>query len=218
MAIAQVAVRASCSARIYGWRFAAASPIRSLWGNAVNFWATASAIRQFAAARIRQRGLDWLKTDHVYPRPRLGELLVELRALPMGEVEEAAMRLPNGVRLGEYLMELRMLSEEDLYRALSLQAGIPLGPPAASEVNRLATRVFPAATVRRWKVMPYRIEVGQLHAVTAEVPTPEMTRELAALSALELRFRLVRPGEFEALARKYLPYREAAPISANPPA
>jgi hypothetical protein len=31
-----------------------------------------------------------------------------------------------------------------------------------------------------------------------------MTRELAALSGLEIRFRLVRPRDFEELARPYL--------------
>jgi hypothetical protein len=140
----------------------------------------------------------------LYPRPRLGELLVRLRAVPMGEVEDAAVCLPKGVRLGEYLVQLRKVSEDSLYRALSLQAGIPLGRPARAEVHRLATRVFPAETVRRWKVMPYRVEPGRLLAVTVEVPSRAMARELAGLSTLEIRYRLVLPREFEELAREYL--------------
>lgn len=53
--------------------------------------------------------------------------------------------------------------------------------------------------------MPYRVAVGQLHVLTPDLPSEEMTRELAGLSGLEIRFRLVRPGEFDALAREYLP-------------
>lgn len=204
ISIVQVTIRAVASSRVYGWRFAALSPVRTLWGNLVNFAATAAALRQFAEARIRHRSLAWRKTDHVYPRPRLGELLVRLRAVPMGEVEDAALCLPKGVRLGEYLVQLRKVSEDSLYRALSLQAGIPLGRPALSEVDRLATRVFPVETVRRWKVMPYRVEPGGLLAVTAEIPSREMARELAGLSTLEIRYRLVLPGEFEDLTREYL--------------
>jgi len=64
-----------------------------------NFCATAAAIRQFAAARMRKRTLAWQKTEHVYPRPRLGELLVELRVLALGDVETAATRLPKNTRL-----------------------------------------------------------------------------------------------------------------------
>ena len=39
--------RPSCGARIYGWRFAAAVPIRMFWGNLVNFAATATALWEF---------------------------------------------------------------------------------------------------------------------------------------------------------------------------
>ena len=41
--------------------------------------------------------------------------------------------------------------------------------------------------------------------VTTEVPSEEMIRELKALTALEMRFRLVRPREFEQMADLYLP-------------
>ena len=56
--------------------------------------------------------MAWRKTDHVYPRPRLGELLVRMHCLPMNEVEMAAGNMPPGLRIGEYLMQLRKLSEE----------------------------------------------------------------------------------------------------------
>jgi hypothetical protein len=39
--------------------------------------------------------------------------------------------------------------------------------------------------------------MGQLHLVTTEVPSDEMVRELAGASALDLRFRLTPPHEFE---------------------
>ena len=73
-----------------------------------------------------------------------------------------------------------------------------------SELNRGATRVLPAGAARRWKVLPYRVSMGQLHLLTADVPTEEMTVELAKLSGLEIRFRLVLPREYEELAEQYL--------------
>ena len=204
-AIVQVAMRAWCSARIYGWRFAASAPLRAIWGNLVNFAATVAAIRQFAAARIERRSMAWRKTEHVYPRPRLGEVLVHTRSLAMSDVETAARNLPQGLRLGEFLVQLQKLSEENLYHALSLQSGIPAGPVAIREVDPRATRAFPAEAARRWKVLPYRVETGRLHVAMADVPSPELTRELAGLSALEIRYRLVRPAEFARLSREYLP-------------
>jgi adsorption protein B len=209
----QMGLRAFFSARVYGWRFAAAVPIRMMWGNVVNYAATYAALRQFAGARLHGHALAWRKTQHAYPahraaefgRPKVGEVLARLHALEPDVLAQALASQPEGVRLGEHLLHLRQLSEKDLYRALSIQAGLPLGAPAREEVNRLATRTLPATAMRRWRVMPYRVDLGQLHLATADVPSEEMTRDLASLSSLQLRFRLVQPREFEEMAESYWP-------------
>jgi adsorption protein B len=203
----QISLRMHCSSRIYGWRFASLSPLRAFWGNVVNFHATVKAIAQFTTAHWRRQTLRWQKTEHSFPvnplqaqgRQRLGELLVRMHCLNMEDVEVALRSLPSGSRLGEHLVELRKLTEETLYLALSSQAGIPLGAPDDREVNRMASRMIPAEMARRWRVQPYRVDMGQLHLVTTEVPSDEMVRELAAASALDLRFRLTLPREFDKL-------------------
>jgi adsorption protein B len=211
IALVQMGMRFQASARVYGWRFATGVPVRMLWGNLVNCAATAAALKQFSEAQWRRETLVWRKTEHVYPMPakvsraRLGEVLIRLRYLSTSEIEEALRSQPTGTRLGEYLLQLHMISENNLYQALSSQAGIPLGPPAKGEVNRLATRVIPAETARRWKVMPYRVDPEHLHMVTAEVPSEDLCQALAEHSALDIRFRLVKPREFDEMAREYLP-------------
>jgi adsorption protein B len=222
ISLLQVLVRAYCCARIFGCRFAAAAPLRIFWGNVLNCAATVAAVRQFVAARMEHRRLDWNKTEHAYPahcppelgRPRLGEVLIRMNRVSTGQLAAALREVPEGLRLGEYLLQLQQISEEHLYQALSFQAGIPLGLPASAEVDRLATRTLPAATALRWKVMPFRVDAGQLHLVTADVPSDAMVRELNRLSELELRFHLIRPNEFQDLAREYL----SAPPSASHPA
>jgi adsorption protein B len=203
--LAQLGMRAWCAARIYGWRFASAVPLRATWGNLVNFVATFAALRQFAAARFKRHAMAWRKTDHVYPHARLGEVLVRMRVIAMQEVEAAAGRLPKGMRIGEYLVGLQKLSEENLYRALSLQSGIPAGSVSSREVDRGATRALPVEMARRCKVLPFCVQTGHLHVATIDVPTPELIRELAGLSALDICYRLVRPAEFAHLASQYLP-------------
>ena len=222
ISLLQVLVRAHCCARIYGCRFAAAVPLRIVWGNLLNCAATAAALNQFVVARIKHRSLAWHKTEHAYPghripevgRPRLGEVLIGMNRVSTAQLDAALREVPGGIRLGEYLMQLEQISGEHLYQALSFQAGIPLGLPDRAEVDRLATRVLPAATALRWKVMPFRVDAGQLHLVTADVPSDAMVRELNRLSDLELRFQLIRPNEFEDLAREYL----SAPPAASHPA
>jgi adsorption protein B len=220
ISLLQAVVRTYCSACIYGWRFAAASPLRIFWGNVLNCAATVAALRQFMGARVRHRTLAWHKTEHAYPahrtpeqgRPRLGEVLMGMNRVSTGELQAALSRVPDGLRLGEYLVRLHRLSEDNLYQALSSQLGIPWGLPCSAEVDRRATRALPAAVARRWKVMPYRVDAGQLHVVTADVPAEAMIRELNRLSELELRFHLIRPNQFDDLAREYLP----APLFSQP--
>jgi adsorption protein B len=206
----QLSVRVCCTSRIYGSAFAWAAPLRIFWGNMMNCTATVKALAQFLRARRNHSHVAWLKTDHLYPaqqlevaRPRLGEVLVRMRCVPMSVVEEALVSGRNGLRLGEYLVNTRKLSEQNLYQALSCQAGIPLGAPRQGEVNLRVTRLFPMQLARRWKVLPYRVEIGQLHVLTPNLPTEEMTRELAEICQLELRFHLTPPGQFEELTRKY---------------
>ncbi|MFZ0935832.1 MAG: glycosyltransferase family 2 protein, partial [Bryobacteraceae bacterium] len=210
LSLVHFSIRTVLSARVYGWRFAAGVLPRTFWGNLLNSAATISALRQFAAARLRGRALAWCKTDHKYPaystpgQVRLGEILVHMRAISLDELDAALGTCPPDMRLGEHLIELRKLKEEQLYQALSAQAGLDLGIPGNGEVTRAATRALPAATIRRFSVLPYRVDFGQLHLLTPEVPSPQMTQELAALCPLDLRFRLVRPKEFERLCEQYL--------------
>jgi adsorption protein B len=212
ISLVQACVRATFGARIYGWRFACGVPVRLCWGNLVNFCATVEALCQFTGARLRRRRLAWRKTEHVYPshhadaaRPRVGDILVHLRCLSMGDLKEAVMACPSNARLGEYLVQHHKIEQEYLYQALSIQTGLPLGVPAASELSLPATRLLPADAVRRWKVLPYRVSMGQLHLVTPEVPSEATITQVARFCALEPRFRLVEPSEFDRLASRYLP-------------
>jgi adsorption protein B len=205
-----LSIRTALSARVYGWRFAAGALPRMFWGNLLNSAATVSALRQFAGARLRGRSLAWRKTDHNYPvchttgQGRLGEVLVRMRVISTEDLEAALKTCPPEVRLGQHLLKHRKLKEKQLYQALSEQAGLELGVPAAGEFAAEATRALPAETIRRFQVFPYRVDFGQLHLLTPEVPSPRMTEELAAICPLDLRFRLVLPREFRRLCKRYL--------------
>jgi adsorption protein B len=208
IAVFHVSIRMYCSARIYGWGFASFVPLRMLWGNAVNLLATARALTQFTSARLRRQTLRWQKTEHSFPvhtvaahGNRIGEVLVQMNYLSMDDLNSAILSRPGGARLGEHLIWLNKLTEDHLYRGLSLQTGIPLGAPLEWEVSRAAARMLPADMVKRWRVLPYRVSMGQLHLVTTEAPSKEMVRALSDASPLNLRFRLVVPQEFEDLVK-----------------
>jgi adsorption protein B len=208
----QTAIRIVCCATVYGWRFASGVPVRVLVANVINCLATLRAICDFTNWKIRHRPLCWHKTEHAYPsraalmpqRKRLGEILTGSQWITSEQLATAlASRLP-GQRLGEYLVANGLISEADLYAALSLQNDLPLGKPDDSTVSKPVTHALPAALSRKWRVLPFRIAAGELYLAGSEVPGDEMHKEIRRFSSLEVRFHLVTPTELEELVRQYL--------------
>ncbi len=208
----QMGVRALCSRRIYGWRFAMGVPVRALVGNWLNCAATVRALALYSMAKVRGLPLVWVKTEHAYPNPAalvseirpLGQILVGSQFVMQADVDEALALKAAGERIGEYLVRTGKLSEAEVYVALSLQQNLPLGSPRPSEISEHATHAVPAEVSRRWRVLPYRVVAGQLFVAGPELPTDEMTLDLERLSKMEVRFHLVTPTEYEELARAYL--------------
>lgn len=208
----QMAIRTWCSARIYGWRFACAVPLRAVAGNCINCFATCKAIGTYAAARLRGHPLRWAKTDHAYPNRAallvesrsLGEILTGSQWIEQQQLDAALASKPAARRLSEHLLLLGLVTEADLYAALSLQHNLPLGKPAAEEVFLPVTRALPLALVQKWKVLPFRIAAGELYVAASNPPEDEMQQDIRRFSSLELRFQLVTPTEFEEMAGQYL--------------
>jgi adsorption protein B len=210
--IFQTSIRTGCSARIYGWRFAAAVPLRTVAGNWINGLATARAIWNYANAKAHGRPLRWAKTEHNYPtraalnadKRRLSEIITGSQRVTPEQLELALASKPAERRLGEHLMHLGLITEADLYTALSLQNDLPLGKPEWAVVSPCVARAFPAVVAQKWRVLPFRIAAGELHVAGSELPDEEMRRDMRRFSSLEIRFHLVTPTEFEELAGRYL--------------
>ena len=206
-------IRACCSARVYGVAFSLGVPVRAIWGNWINCFATVMAYYRYFSAVARGRPLVWLKTEHAYPnraalienRRKLGEVLVGCQYLDLRELESALAAKPAGTRLGDYLIAQGTLSESDIYEALSLQQNIPFGKPGPEVISRPITRSLPVDVAKRWKVLPYKVAAGHLFIAGSELPSDEMHSELRKFSSLEIRFHLVTPTEFEELTHEYLP-------------
>ena len=210
--VLHIAARMWFSSRIYGWRHAATVPIRVVAGNWINCFATCVAIWTFTQAKIHRSPLVWVKTEHAYPnraalmtdRKRLGEILVFNQWITPEQLEYALVSKPAGRRLGQHLMEIGLITEQNLYLALSFQNNLPFGKPDPGLVSTSITRALPAALSRKWKVLPFRIAAGELYVAGSYLPGEEMQSDIRRFSTLELRFHLVTPTEYDELARQYL--------------
>ena len=209
----QTAIRMYCSCQVYGWRFAALVPLRVFWANFVNCCATLKAIRGYLICRIRRVPLRWLKTEHAYPtraalvtgRRKLGDILIDSGYITAQDLNSALAAQSPGVRFGEHLVELNLLTEEQLYQALGLQHHLPVGKPPASLISPDVTRAIPAALARQRRILPFRVVAGQLYLASPEPPDDRILSELRQFWPLEMRFHLVSPRLFQQLTDEYLP-------------
>jgi adsorption protein B len=209
---AHTLLRIVLSRRIYGLRFAAAAPLRVFVANWINCFATTRAIWTYTRCRSSGRPLRWVKTEHAYPnraalmtnRRRLSEILIGSQWITQEQLDSALASKPENRRLGEHLIQLGLVSEGDLYAALSLQNNVPLGKPDPESVFLPITRSLPAALSRKWHVLPFRVAAGELYVAGTDMPDETMQAEIRQFSSLEIRFHLVTPTEYEELAEQYL--------------
>ena len=210
--ILRMAVRMICVARVYGTVFALGVPLRLPYANLLNAAATVRAVGRYAFARMRGIPLRWVKTEHSYPtraallahkRP-LGEILVGLGHLNAATLHSALAACPPDTRLGDFLMAKGALKEKALYEALSLQQGLPLMDAEVHQVPPRVARALPERVAREWRVLPFQVAEGSLLVASPELPTPQRIAAVRSFTALEIRFHLVTPSEYEHLVNALL--------------
>jgi adsorption protein B len=207
LAVIQIGFRAGSVASLYGWKHAACVPLRIPAANLINCIAAFRAMAQYASSRIHKHPLVWVKTEHAYPsreallghKRKLGEVLVTASWISQDDLDLALRTQPTGVRLGEHLVALGKIEEDDLYDALSLQQGLPAAKLAPDDISPHAARALPRRLLRQWKVLPYQIDSGELLLASPEIPSDEMARELSGCTRLSLRFHLMTPRNFRQL-------------------
>lgn len=97
-----------------------------------------------------------------YGKPLLGRILGDKFNLPSAKLEEAlAYQREKGGRLGEALLHLRALREEELLEGLAIQFGLPWMPQLDSTaIDHELIKKVPIAFCRRYRVLPLRYEGG----------------------------------------------------------
>ncbi len=96
-------------------------------------------------------------------RKRIGEILIEMRAITPQQLE-AALKRQSSVRkmVGEILIELQALTEETLFRGLSQQHGIEFVNLDTVDLNRELIRQIPDNLIKTYKFIPLKKEPKSL--------------------------------------------------------
>jgi adsorption protein B len=122
--------RMICTWRVSDWKQALLSLPRIILGNVINFCAVAKAAYLFILTSLLGKKLVWAKTAHAFPseeqlvgfKRKLGDLLLENRMLSLQKLNHALeVQRAKGQRLGEALVDLGYVSERAVVDILGLQ-------------------------------------------------------------------------------------------------
>lgn len=214
LCLERMAVRTWVVSRVYGVAAGSLAPLRMLWGNWINCWASTLALVRFARAWLRNEPLRWVKTNHAFPtraaltvyRRLLGEILVQSGYLSQPDLDHALATCPPGRRVGEHLVALGLLGEQELYEALSLQSSLPLTSLDPAVVDHDAFRLLPRWAIRDYKAAAFGVDRLQLNVATPEPPSEEAHSQISLLSGFNVSFYLVTPTNFHALLQSQSVY------------
>ena len=196
---------------LYGWEQALLSIPRMIVGNVVNFLATFRAIRLFMLHLIFGRRLVWDKTTHAYPstaelrhmRRRLGDLLIERRVLNVADLHRALAHQKATRRpIGQTLLELGLIDDTTLAGTLAQQLGLPAAELDPREVAPELIAAVPAALARQYKVFPLNRHDNQLDLATAEPLSDAAERALSKQLGYHL-VQVIVPRSDIAFALRY---------------
>jgi hypothetical protein len=96
------------------------------------------------------------------PDAPLGTLLFRAGLVPDEELRDALeTSIGEGRRLGEVLLERKLISEADLTRILASQKGLPFVEVAADAVDLEAARLLPESCAREWGALAIGLEEGR---------------------------------------------------------
>lgn len=132
---------------------------------------------------------------------RLGDLLVKAGRITQAQLDDAlSLQKRTGERLGSALVRAGYLSEDDLVRALSGQLGVEAASVDDLDIDPELVKLLPDDFVKRFEVVPVRMDRGVLTVATAtpnnlslldEVRFVTGVHKVRALVATEMAIRRV---------------------------
>ena len=121
-------------------------------------------------------------------RKFIGEILIEEGYLEQGTLEEALkIQKEKGGLIGEILVRMGVISEEQLVVALSKQLSIPFIRLPHYNVNREALGFIPRETAERHLLFPFERDEEELSVALGEPLNPEIFSQLEEKISLRVQ-------------------------------
>jgi type IV pilus assembly protein PilB len=151
-------------------------------------------------------------TQPAIPRRRkLGELLVEAKVIDELQLKSALSEQKKwGGRLGRTLVEMGFLTEETMVKALSTQLGLPIADLERAVGNPEVTKLLRVDAAERYGIFPVGGDDKSLMIASSDPTNQEMLKELAFATGRKVAVQVASSTAIDrAIRRGY--YGEAGP-------
>jgi adsorption protein B len=205
----RLSIKFYTSATIYGIRFAFLALLRVPWLNFVNFMAMCRAIYKYLYHKATRTRMTWDKTAHAFPsrdvmrvyRRRLGELLLENRVISQAELQKAlSLQQKEGLRLGEILIRQNLISEEALIKILSNQYHLEHLERVTFDASLIDR--LPADILSLYEAIPINLENGILTLGIREPLEQDTIENIEFLTGYKVQQTIISNYDFYRLKEK----------------
>lgn len=193
--------------KIYGIATAALTPIRIVVGNVLNFASSTLAMLWLIRAISTRKEQAWIKTEHKFPveelapfHRKIGDLLLSRHLITVKQLEQAVkiqQKSRPKKKLGQILLELGYITEEELAAALATQrrwSFVEIDPFA---VEPRVLGLVPRWMAERYRVFPLKFEDGVLHLAIDRIDLGLLQSSLEDLFGYKIKFVLTTPYDID---------------------
>jgi len=136
---------------------------------------------------------------------RIGEMLVREQLITPQQLQEAVRhQQADGGRVGQILVQLGYVRDEDITGLLSRQYGVPAVDLGQVEIDERVLRLIPAATARRHRVVPLHRTADTLTIAMSDPTTVLVMDDIRFMTGCDLETAVASESAIaEALDRHY---------------
>lgn len=118
-----------------------------------------------------------------FKKVKLGELLIAKKLITEAQLKVALSEQgKNGKKLGQTLVELNYITEEDILRAVAEQLGITFEPIENYTISHALKKLLPEQISRKYKVIPLKGDSQSLTLATNDPVNIDMLDELSRVT------------------------------------
>jgi type IV pilus assembly protein PilB len=137
-------------------------------------------------------------------RRKLGDLLVETGLLPPEKLTEAlSIQRQTGKRLGQILMEMEIISEDEMAFALAMQLKIPFIDLNGYELQSEVVEAIPEEVSRKFVCIPVALKENILDVAMADPLDLNMIKDLQFITGYSIQPAISTPSQIVAALQEH---------------